>query len=82
MESILERIWPLWYGRCWNYTKSRIEFVMSNNLEAAPEEDEPNNEVDNGECFGEIDTTIQKVFHIFLSSFLFVTNKNFSFGKL
>ena len=55
---------------------------MSNNLEAAPEEDEPNNEVDNGECFGEIDTTIQKVFHIFLSSFLFVTNKNISFGKL
>ena len=53
-----------------------------NDLEAAPEEDEPNNEVDNGECFGEIDTTIQNVFHIFLSSFLFVTNKNFSFGKL
>ena len=53
-----------------------------NDLEAAPEEDEPNKEVDNGECFGEIDTAIQKVFHIFLSSFLFVTNKNFSFGKL
>ena len=53
-----------------------------NNLEAAPEEDEPNIEVDNGKCFEEIDTAIQKVFHIFLSSFLFITNKNFSFRKL
>jgi hypothetical protein len=53
-----------------------------NDLEAAPEEDEPNNEADSGECFGEIDTVIQKVFCNFLSLFLFVTNKIFSFGKL
>jgi hypothetical protein len=46
-----------------------VGLERENDMEAAPEEDEPNNEADSVECSEKIHMAIQKVFFFFIITF-------------